>query len=133
MITFISKKDFFEREYPQTKEYAQELTRTSGIDMVKYVEILTYVSKDTIKNIYHDLLEGIDVDKYLWSAARLDRRKELLAEKYKQDGYNEEQIKTILYYTTWENIYLTPYITPDFNVEQIKQVADGMMAEVDIK
>ena len=132
MISFISKEEFQYNEYKEVKEYAEELTCTTGIDMVKYLDVIKYVDKDKIKNIYHDLLEGIEVEKYIGASSMWNVRKELLTEKYKQDGYNEEQIKAILYYTMWEKIYLTPYITPEFNVEQITEVAVGVIVGVDI-
>lgn len=135
MIQFISKEEYNKiqyNEYEEAKEYAEELTRTTGIDMVKYIDVIKEVDKDIIKNIYHDLLEGIEVEKYIGTSSMWNVREELLTEKYKQVGYNDKQIQKILYFTMLEKIYLTPYITPEFTPGQIEQVAYGVQEEFDV-
>lgn len=132
MKIFMTRENYLKMRYEEAKEYAEELTRTTGIDMVKYVNVIKEVDKDKLQSIYYDLLEGIDVDKYISASSMWNIRKELLTEKYQQDGYNKEQIQTLLNYTMLVDIYLTPYITPEFNVGQITEVAVGLKQNVDI-
>lgn len=132
MFTYITLESYLKMRYEEAKEYAEELTHTTGIDMVKYVDVIKDVDKDTIKNVYHDLLEGIDVEKYIGANSMWNVRKELLTEKYTQDGYNKEQTQTILGYTMLSDIYLTPYITTEFKPEQMREVAFGLKQDVDV-